>query len=124
MDYGENQLMKAKIYNPVIDQGSIWNVVVEYQDNNGNPINLNGFTASLQLRVNYNSTVADLTLTTENSGLSINGPLGTITIFATAEQTGTLDAGFYVYDLELKSGPNITRLIQGQLTVAEQVTRV
>ena len=116
--------MKAKIYNPVIDQGSIWNVVVEYQDNNGNPINLNGFTASLQLRVNYNSTEADLTLTTENGGLSINGPLGTITIFATAEQTGALDAGFYVYDLELKSGSNIIRLIQGQLTVAEQVTRV
>jgi hypothetical protein len=124
MDYGEDQLMKAKIYNPIIDQGSIWNVVVEYQDNNGNPINLNGFTASLQLRVNYNSAVADLTLTTENGGLAIAGAQGTITIFATAEQTGTLDAGFYVYDLELKSGSNITRLIQGQLTVAEQVTRV
>jgi hypothetical protein len=116
--------MKAKIYNPVIDQGSIWSVVVEYQDNNGNPINLTGYTASLQLRENYNSATADLTLTTENGGLAINGPAGTITIFATAEQTGALAANFYVYDLELQSGPNITRLIQGQLTVAEQVTRV
>ena len=116
--------MKAKIYNPVIDQGAIWNVIVEYQDSDGDPINLTNFTASLQVRQNYNSAVADLTLTTQNGGLTINGPAGTINILATAEQTGALGAGFYVYDLELKSGSNITRLIQGQITVAEQVTRV
>jgi phage tail sheath gpL-like len=77
----------------------------------------------MQLRQNYNSDVADLTLTTANGGISIVGATGTITINATAAQTGDLDPGFYVYDLELTSGSNISRLIQGQLTVAEQVTR-
>jgi phage tail sheath gpL-like len=77
----------------------------------------------MQLRQNYNSDVADLTLTTANGGISIVGATGTITINATATQTGLLDPGFYVYDLELTSGSNISRLIQGQLTVAEQVTR-
>jgi hypothetical protein len=77
----------------------------------------------MQLRQNYNSDVADLTLTTANGGITIVGATGTITINATAAQTGDLDPGFYVYDLELTSGSNISRLIQGQLTVAEQVTR-
>jgi phage tail sheath gpL-like len=77
----------------------------------------------MQLRQSYNSATADLTLTTANGGITIVGATGAITINATATQTGLLDAGLYVYDLELTSGSNISRLIQGQLTVAEQVTR-
>lgn len=115
--------MTAGIYNATIDQGSVWTVILVYTDSNGAPVNLTGFTAALQLRQNYNSDVADLTLTTANGGISIVGVTGTITVTATAAQTGDLDPGFYVYDLELTSGSNISRLIQGQLTVAEQVTR-
>ena len=115
--------MTAGIYNTTIDQGSVWSVVLVYTDSNNTPVNLTGYTAAMQLRQNYNSEVADLTLTTANGGISIVGATGTITITATAVQTGALDPGFYVYDLELTSGSNISRLIQGQLTVAEQVTR-
>ena len=115
--------MTAGIYNTTIDQGSIWNVTIVYKDSNGNPVNLTGYTAAMQLRQNYNSESADLTLTTANGGLTITGATGTIQVSATATQTGNLSAGFYVYDLELTSGSNISRLIQGQITVAEQVTR-
>lgn len=115
--------MTAGIYNTTIDQGSVWSVVLVYTDSNDTPVNLTGYTAAMQLRQNYNSDVADLTLTTANGGITIVGATGTITITATAVQTGALDPGFYVYDLELTSGSNISRLIQGQLTVAEQVTR-
>jgi phage tail sheath gpL-like len=115
--------MTAGIYNTTIDQGSIWSVVLVYTDSNNVAVNLTGYTAAMQLRQNYNSTTADLTLTTTNGGITIVGATGTITITATATQTGLLDSGFYVYDLELTSGSNISRLIQGQLTVAEQVTR-
>jgi len=115
--------MTAGIYNTTIDQGSVWSVVLVYTDSNNVPVNLTGYTAAMQLRQNYNSTTADLTLTTANGGITIVGATGTITITATATQTGLLDPGFYVYDLELTSGSNISRLIQGQLTVAEQVTR-
>jgi hypothetical protein len=115
--------MTAGIYNATVDQGSIWNLTIVYQDSDGDPIDLTGYTAAMQLRQNYNSELADLTLTTANGGLTINGPTGTIQVSASAVQTGLLSAGFYVYDLELTSGSNISRLIQGQITVAEQVTR-
>ena len=116
--------MTAGIYNTTIDQGSIWNVTLVYQDSDGDPVNLTGYTAAMQLRQNYNSELPDLTLTTSNGGLTITGATGTIAVSATATQTSLLTPGFYVYDLELTSGSNISRLIQGQITVAEQVTRV
>ena len=116
--------MTAGIYNTTIDQGAVWTVVFVYKDPNDNPINLTGYTAAMQLRQAYDSAVADLTLTTSNGGITITGATGTVTVNATATQTGALTPGFYVYDLELTSGTNISRLVQGQLTVAEQVTRV
>lgn len=115
--------MTAGIYNTTIDQGSVWDLTIVYQDSSGNPINLTGYTAAMQLRQNYNSDVADLTLTTSNGGLTITGATGTIQVSATPTQTGLLTAGFYVYDLELTLGSDVSRLIQGQITVAEQVTR-
>lgn len=115
--------MTAGIYNFTMDQGSVWDLEITYQDPNGVPINLTNFTAKMQLRKEYNSTVADLTLTTGGGGIVITGATGVIDISATAAQTGALDPTYYVYDLELISGTNISRLIQGQITVAEQVTQ-
>jgi hypothetical protein len=115
--------MTAGIYNFTMDQGSVWDLEITYQDPNGTPINLTGFTAKMQLRKEYNSTIADLTLTTGGGGIVISGATGKIDISASAAQTAVLDPTYYVYDLELTSGTNISRLIQGQITVAEQVTQ-
>lgn len=106
-----------------MDQGSVFSVALVYTDSSNVPINLTGFTAKMQLRQNYNSTDADLTLATATGEIVIVGATGSITVSATAVQTAALSPGFYVYDLELTSGTNISRLIQGQVTVAEQVTQ-
>lgn len=116
--------MTAGIYNFTMDQGSDWDLNVVYQDSSGNPINITGYTAAMQLRQNYNSETADLTLSTSNGGIVITGALGKLVLHATAVQTGLLEAGFYVYDLEITSGGVVTRIIQGQITVAGEVTRV
>ena len=116
--------MSAGIYNDTLDQGATYKLVVVYKDNNDAPINLTGFSAYMQLRENYDSTTADLTLSTANGGIVIDGALGKLTIIATATQTGALTADYYLYDLELVNGPSITRLLQGQITVNSEVTRV
>lgn len=116
--------MSAGIYNDTLDQGATYNLVVVYKDDSGTPVNLSGYNAYMQLRENFNSTVADLTLSTTNAGISINGPLGEISITATATQTAALTADFYLYDLELVNGSSVTRLLQGQITVNSEVTRV
>ena len=117
--------MTAAIYNATIDQGATWTLQVVYKNDAGTPINLTGYTAALQVRQNYYDTTALLTLTSPSGGIVITGATGTIDITMTAVQTGSLDEGFYVYDLEItSSGGIVTRLIQGQFTVSPEVTRV
>jgi len=117
--------MTAAIYNATIDQGATYELQVIYKNEAGTPINLTGYTAALQVRQNYYDTTALLTLTSPSGGIVINGAAGTIDITMSATQTGSLDEGFYVYDLEISSsGGNVIRLIQGQFTVSPEVTRV
>jgi hypothetical protein len=111
----------AGIYNTAIDQGATWTVNIVYTDYNGDPVNLTGYTARMQLREKFTSD-AVLTLTTSNGGLTLTPLTGGIAVIATAAQTEVIPAGFYLYDLELTSGSEITRLIQGQITVRAQVT--
>lgn len=114
--------MTAGIYNFTIDQGSVFTLNLVYEDPDGNPINLSGQTARMQLRRRYDS-AAVLTLTTNaGGGIVITGGTGNILITITDEQTGTLESGFYQYDLELDNAGTIERLIQGQTTVSPQVT--
>lgn len=116
--------MTAAIYNATIDQGATWTLQVVYKTDAGVPINLTGYTAALQVRQNYYDTTALISLTSPSGGIVITGATGTINITMTAQQTGSLDEGFYVYDLEITSGGTVTRLIQGQFTVSPEVTRV
>lgn len=114
--------MTAGIYNFTIDQGSTWTLQLVYNNPQGAPINLTGYTARMQIRSKSNSPTAVLTLNTGGQGITITGPTGTLDLIATDEQTGAIPAGFYVYDLELSNNGVITRLIQGQVTVSPQVT--
>ena len=123
--------MSAVVFNFInqysIDQGADWFATFIYQDPSGNPINMTGYTAALQIRSYPADTTAVLTLTTENGGISIDDLAGMVEVHATAEQTGLIDEGFYVYDLEVKdvlNGGIVTRLVQGQAQIDAEVTRV
>ena len=113
--------MTAGIYSFTIDQGATFYLNLVYQDSNGVPVNLTGNTARMQLRRTFSSS-ADLTLTSADGDIVITGNTGNILITISDEDTGSLEAGFYLYDLELDNGGIITRLIQGQITLAQQVT--
>jgi len=104
--------MTAGIYNFTLDQGGVLYLNLAYQDSNKVPINLTGQTGRMQLRRKFSS-VADLTLTTSNGGITITPLTGNVLVTMTDEQTG---------DLELNNAGVIERLIQGQITVNAQVT--
>ena len=89
------------------------------------PVDITGFSAALQLRSTPNSPTAVLDLTTANGGIDIpNGTDGVINVHATATQTGAIDEGPYVYDLEITSPYNIvTRVSQGQAVISAEVTQ-
>jgi hypothetical protein len=114
----------AENYNFTIDQGADWYLNLQYKDSSGTAINLTGYTAAMQFRLNISSATAAISLT-QTSGITITGATGNLAIHATAAQTGALDdSAKYNYDLEITSPAGVvTRLIQGVTTVSSQVTR-
>lgn len=113
----------AVTYNVTIDQGADWFLNVTYDNPDGTPINLTGYTGALQLRSLPDDSVAVLSLST-GSGITITGATGLVAIRATATQTRAIDEGIYYYDLEITSTTGVvTRLIQGQADVSPEVTR-
>jgi len=103
--------------NLVIDQGATYEVTLDLTDENGDILNLNGYSANSQLRKWYTSTNSTAFST------SINAAAGTITLSLSATQTANLTAGRYVYDVEVTSSGVISRIIEGIVTVSPNVTR-
>lgn len=88
----------------------------------GTPVDLTGYSARMQVRETYTSSSAVLSFT-NGTGITLGGTAGTILIATNAGTTAGLLAGQYVYDLEMVSGTNVTRLVQGKFTVDPEVTR-
>ena len=115
--------MTAGTYLITAEQGATFNRVLTWKNSANVLVNLTGYTARMQVREDYFSTTTALTLTTENSRIVLGGALGTITLTVPATDMAAMSAGNYVYDLELISGSNVTRLVQGTFTVNAEVTR-
>jgi len=114
--------MAAGALDFTIEQGATFNLLMTWKID-GTNVNLTGYSARLQARVDVEDTETVLSLTT-GSGITLGGALGTISLDRTAAQTAVLPTGEFVYDLELQSGGGVvTRLVQGQLTISAEVTR-
>lgn len=110
-------------YNMVCPQGATFSKRLTWAIDDI-PVDLTGYTAAMQARDKYSSTTVVLDLTTENGGITLGGDEGTIDIYISDEDTAAIYAKEYVYDLELYSGGETTRLVQGKFIVTPEVTRV
>ena len=107
--------LKANI---VIDQGTTFATTIDVTDEDGNLVNLTGFTGAAQMRKHYTSS-AQTAFT-----VSISGPTGEVTLAMSANVTNNVAPGRYMYDCELTDGNGtVSRLIEGIVTVTPGVTR-
>lgn len=104
--------------NLVIDQGATYSTDLTLLDENGDPITLEGYTVNSQIRKWYTSSTVSANFVT-----NVKEDTGVVTLSLSAEQTANLAAGRYVYDVELSSGPTISRIVEGIVTVTPNVTR-
>jgi len=92
----------------------------------GTPVNLTGYSARMQVRSNYDSGTAVVSLT-NGTGITLGGTAGTILLEMNASTTAALDGTpntQYIYDLELISGASyVTRLVEGSFFINPEVTR-
>ena len=103
--------------NLVIDQGATFSTDLSLTDENGDILQLGGYTANSQLRTWYTST------NSVSFSTSINVSSGVISLSLTAYQTANLVSGRYVYDVEINNGSTISRVVEGIITVTPNVTR-
>lgn len=103
--------------NLVIDQGSTFSTDLSLTDENGDALQLSGYSANSQLRKWYTSTNA------VSFSTSINVDSGVISLSLSDTQTSSLTAGRYVYDVEISDGLTVSRVVEGIITVTPNVTR-
>lgn len=121
--------MIAGTYNILCEQGTTFSRVLTVEQPTladptiFEPYNLGGHTARMQVRRTIDSTTVLVELTTENTGISIDGAAGKITLFMSDILTSTITSSG-VYDLEIiDSSENVSRVIQGLFTLSQEVTR-
>jgi len=104
--------------NIIIDQGTTFSTIINLTDENGDPINLTGYSGDSEMRKHYTSS------NSISFGVSLGGVDGTVTLSLTPTQTSNLTPGRYVYDVEVTSGANVvSRIVEGIVTVTPEVTR-
>lgn len=85
------------------------------------PVDLTGYTARMMIRATL-ATPPLIELTTENGRIALVPLLGRIDLYIDAEDTETLVGATGVYDIELVLGSEVTRLLQGDVTLSPEVT--
>jgi hypothetical protein len=110
-------------YNIIIDQGAHFERLITVADPDGDPLDLTGWTARMQIRTEIDAETVMVELTTENGRISLGGAAGTITLTLTADITEDMDDEG-VYDLELiDTYDRVYRLLKGKVKVELEVTR-
>jgi hypothetical protein len=104
--------------NLIIDQGTTFSTDLSLTDENGDALNLSGYTANSVIKKWYTSQ----TFTSFNT--SINATSGVITLSLSANTSANLYSGRYVYDVDIiqTSTGAVSRVVEGIVTVTPSVT--
>jgi hypothetical protein len=89
----------------------------------GDPVNLNGYSARMQVRPEIESGDVMVELTTENGYIVLGGEDGTINLNIPADVTATIETDGR-YDLEIYNvDGTVYRVLKGSFVVCPEVTR-
>ena len=104
--------------NIVIDQGTTFSTTIILADENGDNIDLTGYTGRSQMRKHYTSS------NSQSFTVALSNTAGVVSLSLSATQTANLIPGRYVYDVEVISAANVvSRIVEGIVTVTPEVTR-
>lgn len=116
--------MGAGEHDITIEIGATFLLNVTWKDSNGDPIDLTGYDARMQVRKKYSSATALISATTGNGKITLGGAAGTIAVELVPTDSEDITDKYGVYDIELIA-PNarVYRLLKGVVTFDPEVTR-
>jgi hypothetical protein len=103
----------------IIEQGATFTRTLRITDANNNAVDISTDTFAGQVRKRHQSGTVEATMTFTIT----NGANGEVTATISATDTGAMDTGDFVYDIEWTSGAEVTRLLEGIATVTPEVTK-
>lgn len=103
-----------------VDQGTTFNNTINLTDDVTNAyINVSGYTITSSMRRSYYSANASANITCTIS----DAPNGEITMHMSANTTGAIKAGRYLFDVKMVDVAQITsRVLEGIITITPKVT--
>ena len=137
--------MAAGKYSFVVERGATTDFEIVYKDSSGTLVDLTGYSASMQIKdarpgetattlaslssslapgTNYSKTVFGSFLSLSGSNLTNPLSSGSIGVYIGYGVTDNFTFSKGVYDIELTSGSIRTRLLEGNVTVTQQVTTI
>jgi len=113
--------MSAANYDLVIDQGSTFVIDLTIKES-GSAKNLTGYAARAQMRSTKTSSAVAASFTCSIVAPASNG---VVKMELPATTSSAMAAGVYFYDLEIHTGSDVIvkRLIEGKVTINQEVTR-
>ena len=124
--------MAAGNYSFTIEQGTTFERVFKYKDENGAPVDLTGYDVRMQIRSSYDSAVL-ASLTSGSGDFVVSVPpdaaegvtdKNQIKLTISANNTAAYTFDQALYDIELESGTGVvTRLLQGKIKLSREVTK-
>jgi len=109
-------------YNFICPQGSTFSKQLTWTIED-EPVNLDTFSARMQVREKHSSKIAVVDISTENGGITLGGEQGTIHLYIDFELTENIVPKNYVYDLEMITASEVTRILEGKFIVTPEVTK-
>lgn len=110
-------------YNINIKQGAEWATSMQILDENDQPINLTGYSATMQIRDMPGGMLIKEIKTTPGTGITITALTGTIGLALTAAETALFTFQAAQYDLLIDSGTTKTYLLEGEIKLTKRVTK-
>ena len=119
--------MSATRYDIVIEQGATYKLDLTYKDAAGGNM-ITGHSARMQIKDSYKGEIVGgsnnkADFSSPNNGIIVNASgYPNIKIDISAADTATYDFDNAVYDLEIHSGADVARVIEGRVKLKREAT--
>lgn len=111
------------VYNFELKQGQTFKKTFTFVDDDGAVVDLSNKTAFMRIKESKSDTDALLEASTVNGRITIAINVLTIEITAAALATSNVSFDVAWWDLELREGSTVDRVLEGMVTMSKEVTR-
>ena len=107
----------------IVPQGATYPIKMRWLDSSNNPISLSGATVRAQLRKEFESSTVSIDCTIANGKATLDSNGWYFGFILSATDTAAIEATSYYYDLVVTLNGDVTRAMEGRISLTPRVTR-